>query len=986
MTDLNTHIQIKKQKDFSAISKMFRLILSIILIGPVLTTDTLLPAFAESSQEPSAGKRERSLDTSIKFEDIKDICKYSKDKTNIGLFKTTSDICKEILFSRNKGQNLSHPENIRRILDLAIIYRELMEFKRARLLFTYLLDHTSNNMNGDHNKTAILSDELGILYLELGDYNKAKDLHLKALKILREKNINNSKRESKVLRNLGVVLANQGNFIKALSYSDQALAIEKDAKNNDNNRVNLANILNDLGNNYLNLGQLTKAQSYLEEAKSIREDLLGINHIDTAHSYDDLPGVYIRQGSIKKAEELYLKSLKIRNKQLGESHPKTAITINRLANLYMLMGKYDAAESLLKESLKIRKDRLPLYHPHKAYSLSGLSTLYTKKDLTTNAIKYALEALYISQKGWGKDHPYTGSYYHKLGWLHLNKGEYIKSQDYLEKALSISEKAYGIENSNTSRDIRFLWKNYIYQGKYREANLLASRGIQMDIIKIQEEAPYLAISDRKNFIRPLIDSYLPIFSTALTNDDTIDLAFTFRLNRQGLLQEIQSRQSHLTILKGSKSKLIERLIATRKKIDSIGLSISERNYLMDKKENFERQVYKLLPKYKPNFVQIEALAEALPRDAILIEFQRYKPLQEKALFSNRRFGRDHYMAFIIRPNQTIKAIDLGLAETIDQKINKSLRASEEKLSDAKRLWEEVSDLIIEPLTHSTKDSKVWFITPDSELNRIPFAALKAPKKWWLPWHKEFLGERVKLRLLTTGRQLLTLREKRYKPNNRALVVANPNFNLKPSNLQNNQWIPLPSTEIEGAQIAKIISGKLLTGNEATVFSIKNFKAPKLVHIASHSYFNSEKDSNNPMNNSGVVLAGANSPQTNNFEDGLLSALEISQLNWHGTEMVVISGCDSGISKFQGGDAIYGLQRAIAIAGARSSLLSLWEVDDSATAAFMHSYYKNLKSGKTRAKALATTQKEFRKHVNIDWRHPFIWAAFQLSGDWGEMNL
>ncbi len=129
------------------------------------------------------------------------------------------------------------------------------------------------------------------------------------------------------------------------------------------------------------------------------------------------------------------------------------------------------------------------------------------------------------------------------------------------------------------------------------------------------------------------------------------------------------------------------------------------------------------------------------------------------------------------------------------------------------------------------------------------------------------------------------------------------------------------------------------------------------------------------------MAGANKPDTNQVDDGYLTALEIAKLDWSATEMVVISGCESGQGEVNNGEGIYGLKRAIAVAGARSSLLSLWKVDDEATAAFMESFYGRLKKGVSRADALAATQKEFRGHSNQDWRHPHKWAAFQLSGDW-----
>ena len=103
--------------------------------------------------------------------------------------------------------------------------------------------------------------------------------------------------------------------------------------------------------------------------------------------------------------------------------------------------------------------------------------------------------------------------------------------------------------------------------------------------------------------------------------------------------------------------------------------------------------------------------------------------------------------------------------------------------------------------------------------------------------------------------------------------------------------------------------------------------------------------------------------------------------------------ESGKGDLRLGESVYGLQRSIAVAGARSSLLSLWKVNDSATAAFMKNFYKLLKSGESRSDALAQTQKDFRlgiiqspKTSNEDWKKPYYWAAFQLSGDWKPIEL
>ena len=135
---------------------------------------------------------------------------------------------------------------------------------------------------------------------------------------------------------------------------------------------------------------------------------------------------------------------------------------------------------------------------------------------------------------------------------------------------------------------------------------------------------------------------------------------------------------------------------------------------------------------------------------------------------------------------------------------------------------------------------------------------------------------------------------------------------------------------------------------------------------------------------GFVLAGANFPVES--DDGVISLSEASNLKLNDTELVVLSACRTALGSLKAGDGIFGLQRALTIAGARSTLLSLWKVDDAATAEFMGRYYQRLKSGEGRSDALASVQAEFRSGKvqspsGASWKEPYYWAAWQLVGDW-----
>ena len=494
------------------------------------------------------------------------------------------------------------------------------------------------------------------------------------------------------------------------------------------------------------------------------------------------------------------------------------------------------------------------------------------------------------------------------------------------------------------------------------------------------KVPIEELRKRKLFVAtPMYGGMCHGLFTRASNDKS--LAFYARLNRQGLLEEIEQRQAQLSSLPGPQQDIANQLRAITQQLASVDLTTEQRQNLTPRKEELERELYQLLPELEPRIVEIEDVAQAIPNNAVLIEFQRYLYLDE-----------DQYLAFVLKQNGDLTLIELGPAAPLEDAIQKALLITEQGLSGAEEAWQQVSDLVLTPLEEATQGSTTWFISPDAELNRVPFAALRSFD------NNQFLAEAIDLRLLTTGRELIDLATQSTTTNQKSLVVANPNFDLNASSsleisanasqqrsgdLSSLTWRALPGTEKEGVVISQLIDADLLVEGQATALAVQQQEAVKILHLASHAYYlEDQEEGENPLLRSGIVLAGANEPNASDLDDGYLTALEITKLDWDGTELVVISGCESGRGQIQSGEGVYGLKRAIAVAGSRSSLLSLWKVNDAATAAFMESFYKRLIAGEGRADALAATQKEFRNHpTNQDWRHPYVWAAFQLSGDW-----
>ncbi|HEY9284735.1 MAG TPA: CHAT domain-containing protein, partial [Pyrinomonadaceae bacterium] len=231
-------------------------------------------------------------------------------------------------------------------------------------------------------------------------------------------------------------------------------------------------------------------------------------------------------------------------------------------------------------------------------------------------------------------------------------------------------------------------------------------------------------------------------------------------------------------------------------------------------------------------------------------------------------------------------------------------------------------------------------------------------------------------------------------------------------------------------IGPLLNVAPLTQSQATEAALKRAAAPLVLHVATHGFFLPDQKQEaaaesrnlglgadaaaggsrfeNPLLRSGIALAGANTRQGGAGEDGVLTALEAAGLDLWGTKLVVLSACETGVGQVENGEGVYGLRRALVLAGAESQVMSLWQVSDDATRDLMIGYYRRLQAGEGRTEALRQVQLEMLKGgaaatkqpappartgglsgalgvKQIDRSHPYFWAAFIQSGDWRPMS-
>ena len=573
----------------------------------------------------------------------------------------------------------------------------------------------------------------------------------------------------------------------------------------------------------------------------------------------------------------------------------------------------------------------------------------------------------------------------------------------------------GPEHPNTATSLNNLAGLYDSQGRYGEAEPLLRRGIGIQSLFLQGQLPLLPQAARLAQINALDSSWEVAFSGAERSNSAAELALFSRLNRYGLLLEIEQRQAQLARAPGAPQELAQQLAALTTRLADVTIPAPQRQELSKRREELERDFYRLLPSLKPQLVEPAQVARVLPAGAVLVEFQRYQPFDGRQK-ENQRWGAPRYLALVLNPAGTTRAVDLGPAAALDPLIAQALKESAASSSDPADLWRQVNGKVFPPaLRQLLAGAKQWILAPDGELSRIPYAALPAPQD---PQRR--LTDTVALRLVSSGRSLLPQSPANAGAASRPLVLADPDFGPAPAS--GFGWSRLPASAKEGQAISQLLRAALYEQARATTAVLTNARNPALVHVASHGYFASASDTPPPtappppaaglrsafaglpasredaMLNSGIVLAGANrslrpdlaptalSASQDSADDGYLTAKEAAQLQLRGTELVVLSACDTASGEQQSGEGLFGLQRALSVAGARSTLLSLWKVDDKATAFFMERYYTLLKQGKGRMQALLAVQEEFRtKPLVPAWADYRYWAAFQLVGETGPIG-
>ncbi|HET6881718.1 MAG TPA: CHAT domain-containing tetratricopeptide repeat protein, partial [Pirellulales bacterium] len=922
-----------------------------------------------------------------------------------------------------------HPDVATSLNNLAILYNHMGQYAPAELLYQRSLNIREAKLGSDHLDVAASLNNLAALYCDMGQYARAEPLHQRSLRI-REANLGPDHPDvAASLNNLAMVYWNFGQYAQVEPLYQRSLKIYEAKLGPDH--PNVAYILNNLAILYKGLGQYAQAEPLYQRSLKIKEAKLGPDHPEVAGSLLNFASLYIDMGKNGEAKQLYQRSLKIFEAKLGRDHPAVGSSLNGLAVTYVAMGQYAQAEPLYQRSLKIRETKLGPDHPDLAQSLNNLAALYWHTGQYTQAEPLYQRSIKIYEANLGKDHPVVAEIRSYIAALYVAMNEHEKAtmmSDLARRAvrnhvsrvlpvLTAREQLTFIEHTDR-RDLQaaltIAWMRpkhaalaeqsagWLFNGKAVVHESLAEQARSAR----DSQDPQLAEQIKR---LTAVRGELAALSQAAPKPAEEEVYRT-RLAKLGAEEQELSRQINLA---DGRPALDEPWIEAAAVRDALG----EDTVLVDivRLKPFVFEARKDEKRWQPAHYVAWAVPSAGKGDVRIVDLGDAAEI-----------------------DSAVEAARKAIEKSVDEK-----RApdNEERVEQtALAALTAVAKGVLHSLLPAIADAHELILSPDSQLWLVPWAALPvdegeyAIERWKLRYVTS--GRDVVLGKLAEDIE--------QRQSSRPRIFADPDFNLdgkaseaatravlrgkekdlatrSPMGLSQGRLSPFGRLK-ETANEAKLITPALqkLAHEPPTVYSeqyaqegvLKMIASPRALVLSTHGFYFSDQEVKpdddrgmlasvgdnehrgavlatdgapleNPLLRCGLALAGCNKPRGDvAVDDGILTGMEIVGLDLRGTDLVVLSACDTGIGQVRNGEGVAGLRQAFQLAGAKAVVSTLWKIPNKETVELMTDFFNNLAAGQSKAEALRNAQLaqiKTRRH-EYGAAHPYYWAAFTVTGN------
>jgi CHAT domain-containing protein/Flp pilus assembly protein TadD len=946
--------------------------------------------------------------------------------------------------------------------NLAMLYRSMGAYAKAEPLYLQALEIRGKVLGEEHYAYGASLNNLGTLYKSMGEYAKAERFAIRGLRVTEDALGKDHLACSTCLHNLATLYKAMGDYAKAETLYHRALAILK--KSLGDEHPDYANHLRDLARLHKSLGEYRKAEPLYRESLQISRRLLGEDHPDFASTVNDLASLYNGLGEFAKAEPLYVQAMEIRKRTLGEEHPDYAASLNNLAGFYLGTGDTARAEPMYLQALRIAKKTFGEEHPDYASFLSNVATMYFVQGNFAKAEEMSFHAVEVCRNAVGEQHLDYACCLANLATLTFSTGKFEEAEDLYRQALDIRlGLAYGVGRWLPEARLQ----DFLIQIDVRPDALLSSMRYR-DAIDRREA--YQAAWKTRGVATRLVTTRGALVCKAPEAKRGIQKLQ--RVSQQLAQVTLATTEPDL---RESRRRRLKRLHTEKEALEAQIAKISV-EYLRQT-EIEEADVSDLATLLGEKMAVIDIIKPGQLDPPAVGKPLRLRKHYEAFVLRPGDEESGYTVAWVhLGPKEAIDKAVADWRSTLTGNGPSATAAlhtapAAEQASDAKcftrmpeRLLREAIWDKLEP--HLAGCSKVVII-PDGDLHFIPWNALPGRKAG------SYLIEDYAISVAPYGQQLYAALTDTHSAGEETLLVGGVAYDQPPAAVKSElstadptgcsrgpsleeriTWPRLPGTAAEIQSVAALGQGterhlSVITGTGASETHLRTaLPGCRRIHLATHGFFADERfrswaghdlqgeqllspggsfvtasrshvTQHNPMILSGIVLAGANLPPATDElglptgQDGILTAEEIVGLDLRGTDLVVLSACETGLGRVAGGEGVMGLTRAFHMAGAKTVMASLWKVDDAATQALMKEFYKNLwekKLGKLESLRQAQlamiygyepTTGKLRAgfvHQNIDEQAieharrrlasekgnplpPFYWAAFTLSGDW-----
>ncbi len=764
-----------------------------------------------------------------------------------------------------------------------------------------------------------------------------------------------------------------------------------------------SSVVNNIASALFQLGRYNESLPVFERALSLSRKLWGEGHVETATIRLNHAHLLLALGRAEEAERTARAAVAV----IEQADPsKRAFGFLTLSEVLHERRAWDeAAEWGQRAAAEIERHYGPA-HPRLADALLNLSLVARRRGAWDEARAHATRARDMLEAS-----PTTSPLLTAYAYLELarsSRGDEAIAG--FARALALREEVLGAQHHLLAQSHGELaWANAAV-GRWREA--LSHQQQHNDIrettlsvaMEVASEAQRAAVA--QGFARE-VDDTLTIHLRGLPDDAAAaDAAMLALLRRKGRVLDAMAGGLGALRRRASPSdrRLLDELSDVRRQLASLVIAA-----MVDKTAEDPTAHIALLQR------RAQQLEEALGRrmhgiaghtpaslaalDAALDDGAAYL---DYALFQPVRFGDDdarcaplHYAVYLRRKGAPVRAIDLGPATALEPDVRALRSALSSPDGDPAPAAARLYRALLAPVAPWLEGVSRLHLSPDGALNLIPFGALVAADG-------RYAVERWLIRYLSSGRDLLRPRSSE-PPRQPGVVIGAPAFGT-PSADAALRFEPLPGAEDEARALGKLLPrARLLVGAQASEGALAALHGPAVLHVATHGFFlspsatgvgfpctraaslvelNVPERERHPLLMSGLALAGANGG-AGPRQDGVLTALEASSLDLHGTQLLVLSACETGVGDVRQGDGVHGLRRAFAVAGAETQVMSLWKVDDQATRKLMLGYYAGLRRGAGRVAAMRDVQ--LAMLADPATRHPFYWAGFIVSGHDGPLD-